>query len=172
MLGEMRGAGMGNTTKMNDTYSYIHLCLYVCIMHIICRYTDHMYLLHIYSAIRTEDTTKHTYMQCIDFPIESWSWITYTPIYSHDTYIMYMYKTYIVLKKKRFRGRALGDEKSIYTRIWMILNTPCSDENVTSLPLRRVDSRCFLWWWQRCLNGGWERQWEVAWELDISDPQS
>ena len=71
MLGEMRGAGMGNTTKMNDTYSYIHLCLYVCVMHIICRYTDHMYLLHIYSAIRTEDTTKHTYMQCIDFPIES-----------------------------------------------------------------------------------------------------
>lgn len=71
MLGEMRGAGMGNTAKMNDTYSYIHLCLYVFIMHVICRYIGHMYLLHTYSAIRTEDTTKHTYMQCIDFSIES-----------------------------------------------------------------------------------------------------
>ena len=88
MLGEMRGAGMGNTTKMNDIYSFIHLCLYVFIMHILCRYTGHMYSLHIYSAIRTEDTSKPTYMQCIGFSIESWSWITYTPIYSHDTYIV------------------------------------------------------------------------------------
>lgn len=71
MLGEMRGAGMGNTTKMNDIYSFIHLCLYVFIMYILCRYTGHMYLLHIYSAIRTEDTSKPTYMQCIGFSIES-----------------------------------------------------------------------------------------------------